>query len=205
MKCLRSAASAAFAALASASCATVPIPIENPVREASPAAPRAPAVQATEIAVETPRLYARDGSVVDGAPRGQVETRERLVHDLQPSGGGRMYILELYQQVMNERDDLQRELHQLEQERQRQNEQLTSAEERQVRLEERVTALEQEQRRLVEENLELAGRLTSAQIGRLEVERLLLQAKVREAKEAARDPVPAPPAAADRPPSSDSQ
>lgn len=164
-------------------CETIPIPtVPINANAASPAAPSRTS-QVASREVENPRLYARDGSVVDAAPRGSVETRDTLGHELQPSGGGRMYILELYQEVINERDQLQRELHHLAQQNEQQAATLTQADLSYARLEETVAMLEQEKRQLVEENLDLAGRLTTAQIRRLEAERLLLQTRIREARD----------------------
>lgn len=165
-----------------AGCTAIPIPLEGP-KDTSPAAPQTTQQYPTTAAVGNPRLYARDGSVVDASPRGSVEPRETLSHDLQPSGGGRMYILELYQEVMNERDDLQRELYQVSEENKKKSAALAEAEIRYAQLEEHIGGLEQEKRQLVEENLDLAGRLTTAQIRRLEAERLLLKSRILEAQD----------------------
>ena len=143
------------------------------------------AASAERPPAEPARLYARDGSVVAASPRGEVTPSEELVHDLQPSSGGRMYILELYQQVLDERDALQLELRRVGAENERARAQTAEVEAALAALEASFAALDAEKRALLEENLDLAGRLTTAQIRRLEAERLLLEARIRDVERAA--------------------
>lgn len=97
---------------------------------------------------------------------------------MEPTGEGRMYIVELYQQAIDERDALQIEVETL----------LATLEHVQARTDQvegdlsrsraEVDRLEGEKRALIDENIDLAGRLTTAQIRRLEAEELLLEAKL---------------------------
>jgi len=124
-----------------------------------------------------PLLYARDGSVV-GAPGDGGSARETPRHEVGARDGSRMYLLELYQKTVEERDGLAREL-------ETHAAALTRASETQAALvkerdEARAEALklrgELEAGR--RDNDELAARLVTAQIRRLEAEKLLLEARI---------------------------
>ncbi len=131
------------------------------------------------------QLYARDGSMIGAeasaaqetpaAPQGGVADRQ-----LGPSEGGRMYILELYQKAIDERDALELEVRSVQSELERARAAATKAESEQSGSAGRIAALEEENRRLVAENVELAARLATAQIRRLQAEKLLLEARIAE-------------------------
>lgn len=130
------------------------------------------------------QLYARDGSVVGAdsgsAPEAPAATQGVADRQLGPSEGGRMYILELYQKAIDERDALELEVRSVQSELERARAAATKAEGEQSGSAGRIAALEEENRRLLAENVELAARLATAQIRRLQAEKLLLEARIAE-------------------------
>jgi len=125
---------------------------------------------------EAPRLYARDGTLVAGPSDAQQPAgpQSRELGD----GSGRMVLLELYQNVIEERDALALEVSALRAELERSRTTQKGAETEALAQVSRVEALESERARLAAEVLELAGRLTTAQIRRLQAEKLLLEHKL---------------------------
>ena len=123
-------------------------------------------------------LLSHDGGVVQPGAPGAVVPGAPPTHDLTPNGEGRMYIVELYQQAIDERDHLQIEVDTL----------LASLDGMQRELELARAAQEQSEASLLleqnknddlfEQNLELADRLATAQLRRLEAERILLETKL---------------------------
>jgi chromosome segregation ATPase len=99
-------------------------------------------------------------------------------HGVEPAESGRLYILELYQQVLDQRDALQQEVAALHADLELAQKEIEGLGGRATDGESRVGALEQEVASLRAENQDLAGRLTTAQVRRLEAEKLLLQAKI---------------------------
>jgi chromosome segregation ATPase len=101
-----------------------------------------------------------------------------LPHEMQPTETGRMYILELYQQAIDERDALEQDVADL----------TAALRDTQDRLETRDTELAAGTARaadldarmegLLAENQDLAARLATAQIRRLEAEQALLESKL---------------------------
>jgi regulator of replication initiation timing len=91
-----------------------------------------------------------------------------------------MYILELYQNVIEERDVLSREVIALGDELERARQALLSADQHGAELEARLAAAAEENQRLRAENVDLAGRLTTAQIRRLQAEKILLEQRLAE-------------------------
>ena len=105
--------------------------------------------------------------------------QETIGHPLEESGGSRLVLLDLYQIAVDERDELTLEVGAL-------NDRIDHERQRYVELQRRLHELEAtheatrlEQRGLAEQNLELAGRLTMAQIRRLEAEKLLLESTLK--------------------------
>lgn len=99
-------------------------------------------------------------------------------HGLEPQVQGRMHILNLYQEVLDERDGLLIELQRLNSAL-REGEQLLTqlrASEKEYSL--RLASLEEVKRTLVAQNRELSERLTLAQIRRLESDKLLLETQI---------------------------
>ena len=123
-------------------------------------------------------------SAQDTGSGGVADARPGLPnHDSLPGESGRMYILELYQNVIEERDALSREVASLSASLQAARAQLVRADQEIAELQARATAAEAEQQRLQQETVELAGRLTTAQIRRLQAEKLLLEHKIARQKE----------------------
>lgn len=173
--------SLALVAAASAAACTVPagsIPAEGmgPVQSAGPAV--------VDIVREEPStLYARDGSIVQQDGSGPIVSPvsgDAPLHDIQRTGEGRMYILELYQNVIEERDNLTLEVSALNAELNRTRTALVEADARISALEAGATSLMLEKQSLEGENMALAARLTTAQIRRLQTEKILLEIRLEE-------------------------
>ena len=138
-----------------------------------------PVAQVQQSPAAPAQLYARDGSVVNPAPNGAQEAGV-ADRELAPSEGGRMYILELYQKAIDDRDALELEVRSAQSELERARASVAKAQAEQQAAAERVVALEAENQRLLAENVELAARLTTAQIRRLQAEKLLLENRLAE-------------------------
>lgn len=136
-----------------------------------------------------PTLYGWDGSVAAGGVPGQVNQRANPGHGLEPTIEGRMHILELYQAVLDERDALATEVQALTKALERTEADLVAVRGEKAELETRVSAEERAKEGLLQQNLELSGRLTTAQIRRLEAEKLLLETRIAWQKE--KTPAPA--------------
>ncbi len=124
----------------------------------------------------TSLLYARDGSPVPDQPGGSVTTADGTTRELGSNDGSRPYLLELYQSAVDQKEALelevtalQRELDLAHQERARQENERSVLQASLQEKDAQLTAREQE-------NLELAARLATAQIRRLEAEKILLEA-----------------------------
>ena len=159
----------------------------------SQAPPQAqPAIQAAPEATPAnlPPLYAWDGGVVDGAPQGQVTTEEGTPRGVETPPAGRAHIIELYQQVLDERDALAEELENLRLVLQRTTQALDAKARESDDLAARLAAIEAAHKELMDDNQSIAARLVQAQIRRLEAEKLLLENHIEieraKAEEAAR-------------------
>lgn len=136
---------------------------------------------------QEPTLYARDGSVVQGpqaAREGAKSAGEAALgsadprHDIGARDGSRMYLLELYQKSVEEREALTREVKSLQQA-------LTEVGDAQAKVEKerdaataQIARLQTELEKARTDNQDLAGRLLTAQIRRLEAEKLLLETRI---------------------------
>ncbi len=154
----------------------------------------------SETEAVSPVLYARDGTVVvpaEGAPLAAAAVPQEHAaparRELGSHDGGRMYLLELYQQVIDERDGLVQEVASLNADLQQARAALSESQSRAAALEQRAQELEARTQALEAESLELAGRLTTAQIRRLQAEKLLLESRIAE-RRAAAPSEPEPPA-----------
>lgn len=126
---------------------------------------------------QSPILYARSGSPVGQSPTGTAFETPEPSRDVQsPEAATRPYLLELYQRSVDEKDELMFEISKLNGELQDGEAERHGLESKHLIMQERVEALITVIERLEVEKLELAGRLTTAQIRRLESERLLLEA-----------------------------
>lgn len=171
----------AVLALALAACAscivTDPGPPPGEARRSESAAP-----PPTQPSV----LYARDGTPV---PVGAQPVGDGSVpHTPTVGAESRTFLLELYQETVDAKEALEREVRSLHADV---SELRTSLAAREAELQAergRAEGLEAERQRLSGENAELAARLVTAQIRRLEAERLLLESKVEwlRAQESAR-------------------
>ncbi len=136
------------------------------------------------------RLYSWDGGVVDSAPQGHV-VPEESTRGIETSTTGRMHIIELYQEVLEERDELASEVEMLKATLRKTEDQVQGQRGDAGTLNAQIEALKVEQERLEAQNQELAERLTTAQIRRLEAERLLLKLRIDSHKKSSK-PVEAP-------------
>ena len=118
-----------------------------------------------------------DVGVVSSAPEGKAQVAPQT-HGIEPSESGRLYILELYQDVLEERDALLQEVGALTTELERQQGEVDSLRGTLSADQAAVDALKQELALLKSENADLVARLTTAQIRRLEAEKMLIQAKI---------------------------
>lgn len=134
--------------------------------------------QGTQV-VEPGTLYARDGSVVGGPGKGSLTVNDAQANrEVGVDSGSRMYLLERFQETVEENEALQFEIQGL-------AAALDQAESRAAQLEKDLSELqsrylEQETRtkQLESDNLALAEHLTTAQIRRLQAEKLLIEAKI---------------------------
>jgi len=122
-------------------------------------------------------LYAWDGGVVEGAPRGRV-TAQDAPRGLETPPSGRMHIIELYQQVLEERDALAHENQELRRHLEETSIALDAKTKAADELTARVAALEEARTALMNDNQTIAARLVQAQIRRLEAEKLLLESRI---------------------------
>jgi TolA-binding protein len=176
-------------------CATLLVSCAG-LEPARPSDPAAGAESPAEAGFGGTRLYARDGSIV-GTQDGSSSTTGPH-RELAPSEGGRMYILELYQKAIDERDGLAREARTLRDDLNLARADVAERERRLAEAQARIEQMSAENKRLLDENIELAARLTTAQIRRLQVEKILLEARIAELSSApaeqavATSEVPAP-------------
>jgi len=171
----------------------------KPVGTVQPARTPAPVqTSAQQQAAFEPKLYARDGTVV-GENRAPVEpAAQRRNQKLENDESSRSTILEWYQAALEERDALQLEVRALNAELTTTREALRVSNGRSAELEARVQALEADNQAQAKSNMDLAGRLTTAQIRRLQAEKLLLETKLQLSRTAAQPaPDPAGPAVAE--------
>lgn len=141
--------------------------------------PMTPGAQGMATADSQAPLYGWDGEAVDGAR----PTQGAPSHGLGP-GEGRMRIIELYQQVLDERDALRDDLEAMTAALDGAQRQIVELEEQTRTLQARIVDLEHAQESTQAENIDLAARLTTAQIRRLEAEKLLLENRIQALRSA---------------------
>jgi hypothetical protein len=130
-------------------------------------------VQKTAPVVAESVLYARDGSIV--TPQGVAPGAGLPRREVQGAEDSRSKILELYQRVVEERDKLTLELTARDAEISQIRKTLELEVARSNEFEARVRTAEQTTAELCSQNLELAARLTTAQIRGLEAEKRWLE------------------------------
>ena len=123
-------------------------------------------------------LLSREGGVVEPPAPGSVTQGGAPTHDVEPASQGRMYIVELYQQAIEERDALQIEVEGLYASVEELQSAVAASEEALAERDARIARLEEDGRALLDENVDLAARLATAQIRRLEAEKMLLETKI---------------------------
>lgn len=127
----------------------------------------------------TPVLYGRDGSPVGTSPTGEVvESPAPLNPGVEQSGGSRGVILDLYGKLKDDHEELLVEFDEVVDENEAATKIMSQQTARIAELERQVATLTQRNGELEATQLELAGRLAQAQIGRLEAERALLEASL---------------------------
>lgn len=122
-------------------------------------------------------LYSRDGGVVDSRKPGSV-TEDTPSHDVDKAAPGRMYILELYQAAIDERDALQLEVAALNRALERTKNDLAATTAAFDARGEELARSERQRSRLQAENEDLTARLVTAQIRRLEAEKVLIESRL---------------------------
>jgi hypothetical protein len=127
------------------------------------------------VVAEPAVLYGRDGKAVDGNSRGAVAEQDQT--------GGRLTLLELYQKSCEERDALLAELDLVRADLEKTQVALLDAQARILGLESSSTTETQTLDQLRAENLDLAGRLATAHIRRMEAEKALLEVRIAELAE----------------------
>lgn len=130
-----------------------------------------------------PVLYSRDGTPVPASPSGVITTTAVPARDLSSRDEGtRPYLLELYQASVERNDELQLEVELLTRQLQKSHEEHQAETAHAQELEGRVQELQARVAELDAQAVELAARLTTAQIRRLEAEKLLLETTLRESE-----------------------
>ena len=124
-------------------------------------------------------LYGFDGSPVGSMAPGGVERRTKPIdRTIDDGGGSRLVLLELYQQAVEERDELLLELEALDRALDLGEERTRGVENQLAAMLSANQALEERMLALEAENTEVAARLATAQIRRLEAEKAWLEAAV---------------------------
>ncbi len=143
--------------------------------------------QSPEVQSVEPPLYSWDGGVVDGAPQGRVTPQSGPPRGLETPPAGRTHIIELYQQVLDERDALAQEVEELRANLAETSLALDAKTKAADELSGRVAALDEAHRALMSDNQSIAARLVQAQIRRLEAEKLLLETRIESERAKAED------------------
>lgn len=126
----------------------------------------------------TSKLYARDGSVISEQEPGTVSVSTDPGQAAGTESGSRWTLLEQYQAVMQSNEELEVEIRHL-------SRALELSQQREIELGANIdnaraemTGLNERIETLSQQNVELASRLTTAQIRRLQSEKLLLESKI---------------------------
>lgn len=128
-------------------------------------------------------LYARDGSVVTpGSQPARIDQEPR--RELGSQEGSRVYLLELYQKAMDEKNALALEVESLRAALEDERNVATTTGGEQDKLRSALADVTKERDALRTQAMDLAARVTSAQIARLEAEKSLLQLQIDAAQQA---------------------
>jgi len=132
---------------------------------------------------QQPPLHPRDEGAFDAPEPGFVIEDGPFPHDFEDDGtGGRMYLLELYQQALEHSEALEREVAGLTTTLDETYRELDALQDEVRRANARTEQLDADVNQLSQENLDLGARLATAQIRRLEAEKMLLEAKIEWAE-----------------------
>jgi hypothetical protein len=154
-------------------CAAAPSGTAPTQGSVSPNAPAGtPAVEGT--------LYARDGSVVAAGAQSQQPVRPDAEpkREIGDGAGSRVYLLELYQRSMEEKNALSLEVESLRATLDAERKTAAAAAGEQEKLRTELAQVTLERDGLRTQAFDLAARVTSAQIARLEAEKALLEHKI---------------------------
>jgi len=126
-----------------------------------------------------PVLYGRDGTPVTAAPQGKVlQQSGPLNAGVDGTGGSRAVLLDLYSALREEHSALLEEFEAVSKDSELSSAKVVEQASKIKALEAQVAALTLRNEELESSQLELAGRLAQAQIGRLEAERAFLEASL---------------------------
>lgn len=170
---MKHALSLCAAAIALAACAQLP----DGTAAASDSEPTLPWEGASET------WHFDEAASADGGASATDALAQDLARDVRPSDDGRMYLLELYQKAIEERDALAADARALTAELERARAALAERDRTIAELERRAEELAGDRDRRIEENFDLAGRLTTAQIRRLQAEKALLESQLAARRE----------------------
>lgn len=135
---------------------------------------------------QSPALYARDGGAVDGPEPGSTNDAAQADRVLQnPGPETKLSLLELYQESIAERDALRAEVEILQATVRGLDAELTVKVQDLAGGDQRFSALDARIATLERENADLAARLVTAQIRRLEAEKTLLELQMASTAQAA--------------------
>lgn len=123
-------------------------------------------------------LYARDGTVVSGPTKGSARVEAEPKRELGEGEGSRASLLELYTKAVENRNALSVEVDSLRATLEDERRAATIADEERAGLRAEIARLTTERDALKGETLDLAARLTTAQIARLEAQKALLELQI---------------------------
>ena len=155
--------------------------------------PEQPPLAWTSQPVPQARLIARDGSIVSPQQPGTVAITPRPGQDSMQEEGSKWTLLEQYQAAVSAREELEFEVTALGVALDQSEAETARLSQVVQQLQTQLAAQEQTIAGLKDESLELAARLTTAQVRRLQSEKLLLEGKLEWARVQATLNAPAEP------------
>lgn len=135
--------------------------------------------EAPRPAEGTPVLYGRDGSPIGAARPGQVVEQSKPMNaGVDQTGGSRIVLLELYEDLKTEHEALVIDCEALQKEHELATTTVAEQRTRITQLEAQLAAIQSRNKELEQAQMDMALRLAQAQIARLEAERALLEASI---------------------------
>lgn len=135
--------------------------------------------------LESRGVYDADGGAAKAQVPGAVGELDGPMRELEMSGSGRLYLLEMYQQALEDRDTLEMEVGTLTARLEHMQARATELETQLAATDAARAKLAQDGETLRAENQDLAARLVTAQIRRLEAEKMLIEARIEQERSAA--------------------